>query len=110
MQHAKNYATLLNVSVETKEIVHRIFKNIIPRTNKKNVSLDLLKRYTTLFAVRHLLDGGIDLRFSTSSIGFINLPQHMQRMMSDWFVTKEKVNVDKDENEGIIQKDKSVPY
>src|SRR5688572_11344166 len=35
--HAKNYATLLNVSIGTKEMVHRIFKSIILRTNLKNV-------------------------------------------------------------------------
>jgi hypothetical protein len=43
VQHARNYATLLNTSVETKEMVHRIFKNIVPQTNRKNVDLDLLK-------------------------------------------------------------------
>lgn len=102
MQHAKNYATLLNTSVATKEMVHRIFKKIVPRTNLKNVSLDLLKRYTTLFAIRHLLDGGIDLRFSTSNIGFMSLPQHLQRMMGDWFITKDKANNEDDVNEGII--------
>ncbi|PKB98811.1 hypothetical protein RhiirA5_430767 [Rhizophagus irregularis] len=68
--HAKNYATLLNTSVGTKEMVHRIFKGIVPRTNLKNVGLDLLKHYTTLFAIRHLLDGGIDLRLSTPNSGF----------------------------------------
>src|SRR5207245_573259 len=73
LQHAKNYATLLNTSVGTKEMVHRLFKNIVPRTNLKNVRLDLLKYYTTLFAIRHLLDGGIDLRFSISNVGFMNL-------------------------------------
>jgi hypothetical protein len=58
--HAKNYVTLLNTSVGTKEMVHQIFKNIMPRTNLKNVSLDLLKRYNTLFALHYLLDGGAD--------------------------------------------------
>ncbi|CAI2182066.1 12802_t:CDS:2 [Funneliformis geosporum] len=37
--HVKNYATLLNTGVGTKEIVHCIFKNIVLRTNKKNVDL-----------------------------------------------------------------------
>jgi hypothetical protein len=91
MLHVKNYATLLNTSVGTKEMVHRIFKNIVPRTNLKNMSLDLLKRYNTLFALRHLLDGGIDFQFSKSNSGFVNLPNHLKRLMSDWFVTKDKV-------------------
>ncbi|POG58484.1 hypothetical protein GLOIN_2v1488565 [Rhizophagus irregularis DAOM 181602=DAOM 197198] len=57
IQHVKNYTTLLNTGVGTKEMMHRIFKTIMSRTNRKNVELDLLKRYTTLFAVRHLFDG-----------------------------------------------------
>ena len=83
-------------------MVHRIFKNIVPRTNRKKIELDLLKRYTTLFAIRHLLDGGIDLRYSASSIGFMNLPQYLQHMMSDWFITKDRANIEDDinENEG----------
>ena len=43
VQHARNYATLLNTGVGTKEMVHRLFKNIVPRTNRKNVDFDLLK-------------------------------------------------------------------
>jgi len=90
--HAKNYATLLNTSVGTKEMVHRIFKSIIPRTNLKNVRLDLLKHYTTLFVMRHLLDGGIDLRFSTLNRSFLDMPKHLQRLMSDWFIAKDIVD------------------
>ena len=102
MQHAKNYTTLLNTSVGTKEMVHRLFKNIVPRTNLKNVRLDLLKHYTTLFAIRHLLDGGIDLHFSISNVGFMNLSQHLQRMIYDWFVTKNKINIETNVNEGKL--------
>uniref|UniRef100_U9TWW1 BAH domain-containing protein n=1 Tax=Rhizophagus irregularis (strain DAOM 181602 / DAOM 197198 / MUCL 43194) TaxID=747089 RepID=U9TWW1_RHIID len=104
MQHAKSYATLLNTSVETKEMMHRILKSAVPRTNLKNVSLDLLKHYTTLFAVRHLLDGGIDMRFSTSNHGFMNLPHHLQRMMSDWFIIKGEVNIEDDADEVYLKK------
>ena len=102
MQHAKNYATLLNTSVGTKKMVYWLFKNIISQTNLKNVRLDLLKHYTTLFAIRHLLDGGIDLRFSISNVGFMNLPQHLQRMMYDWFVTKNKINIEINVNKGKL--------
>ena len=101
--HAKNYATLLNTNVGTKKMVHRIFKSIVPRTNLKNVGLDLLKHYTTLFAIRHLLDGGIDLRFSTSNNSFMNLPKHLQHLMSDWFITKDIVDIKDNASEGIIR-------
>ena len=33
VQHTKNYTTLLNTSVGTKEMIHQIFKNIVPQTN-----------------------------------------------------------------------------
>ena len=100
--HAKNYTMLLNTSIGTKEIVHRIFKSIVPWTNLKNVSLDLLKHYTTLFAIRHLLDGGTDLRLSTSNSGFMNLPRHLKRLISDWFITKDIVDIKDNASEGII--------
>ncbi|UZO14541.1 uncharacterized protein OCT59_005997 [Rhizophagus irregularis] len=80
MQHAKSYATLLNTSVETKEMMHRILK------------------------MRHLLDGGIDMRFSTSNHGFMNLPHHLQRMMSDWFIIKGEVNIEDDADEVYLKK------
>ncbi|GES94369.1 hypothetical protein GLOIN_2v1487024 [Rhizophagus clarus] len=62
--HARTYGTLINTQVGIKEMVHQIFKAMVSRTNCKNVKLDLLKRYTTLFAIRHLVDGGADQRLS----------------------------------------------
>ena len=35
-------------------MVHRIFKGMVLKTNCKNLDLDLLKRYNTIFAIRHL--------------------------------------------------------
>ena len=66
------------------------------------MSLDLLKHYTTLFAIQHLLDGGIDLRLSTSNNGFMNLSRHLKRLMSDWFITKDIVDIKDNASEGII--------
>ena len=104
MLHAKNYTTLLNTGVGTKEMIHHIFKNIAPRTNRKNIDFDLLKRYTTLFAIRHLFDGGIDGRFSSSNNALTNLPQHLKRLMNDWFIAEESFDLDMSEdfNEGLI--------
>src|SRR3989337_2719887 len=97
MLHVKNYTTLLNTSIGTKEMVHWIFKNIMSQTNLKNVGLDLLKRYNTLFTLQHLLDGGIDFRLSKSSV-FVNLLHHLKCLMSDWFITKDKVRNDVNDN------------
>ena len=57
-------------------MVHRIFKKMVPRTNCKNIELDLLKRYTTLQSIRHLADGGIDPRnLLRSSVVFMDISQ-----------------------------------
>lgn len=102
VQHARNYATLLNTGVGTKEMVHRIFKNIVPRTNRKNIDLDLLKRYTTLFAIRHLIDGGVDRRFSFTSNALMNIPHHLKRMMNNWFIVEKSFDPEEDLSEGFI--------
>jgi len=49
--HAKTYRTLINTQIGIKEIVHYIFKGMVSKTNRKNIELDLLKHYTTLFAI-----------------------------------------------------------
>lgn len=104
VQHARNYATLLNTSVGTKEMVHRLFKNIVPRINKKNVDLDLLKRYTTLFAVRHLFDGGVDKRFPSTSNALTNLSNHLKRLMNDWFIVEKSFDLqDDDVNDSMLK-------
>jgi hypothetical protein len=41
--HARTYGNLINTGVGIKEMVHRIFKGMVPRTNRKNIELDLLK-------------------------------------------------------------------
>ena len=103
LKDAKTFATLINSAVGVKEMVHRIFKGIVPHTNRKNVELDLLKRYTTLFAIRHLIDGGVDPRLSRSSKAFTELSVNLSRIMSDWFIMKESHPED-DETEGNVLK------
>ena len=88
--HARTYATLINTQVGIKEIVHQIFKAIVPRTNHKNIELDLLKRYTTLFAIRHLIDGGTDQRLSRTSYGFTNMSSNFGNLLTNWYITKNK--------------------
>ncbi|CAG8439542.1 10828_t:CDS:2, partial [Scutellospora calospora] len=66
--HAQSYGNLINIAVGIKEMVHQIFKSIVLRTNCKNIELDLLKRYTTLFAIRHLIDSGIDFIANNSLV------------------------------------------
>jgi hypothetical protein len=48
LMHAKTFGTLVNSQVGIKEMVHRIFKGM---ANCKNIDLNLLKCYNTLFAI-----------------------------------------------------------
>ncbi|UZO13261.1 uncharacterized protein OCT59_004765 [Rhizophagus irregularis] len=43
VKNAKTFATLINSSVGVKEIVHKIFKGMVPKMNRKNIELDLMK-------------------------------------------------------------------
>ena len=51
LMHAKTFGTLTNTQVGIKEMVHHIFKGMVPKMNCKNIDLDLLKRYNTIFAI-----------------------------------------------------------
>src|SRR5215475_4127778 len=53
LMHAKTFGTLTNTQVGIKEMVHRIFKGMVPKTNCKNINLDLLKRVTVRFPECH---------------------------------------------------------
>lgn len=86
--HAQTFGTLANTQVGIKEMVHRVFKGIVPKTNRKNIDLDLLKRYNTLFAIRHLVDGGIDPRFARSCAGFASF--NFGHLFSNWYLTEDK--------------------
>ena len=88
LMHAKTFGTLTNTQVGIKEMVHRIFKGMVPKTNCKNIDLDLLKRYNTLFAIRHLTDGGIDPRFNRPCTGFTN--SNIGQLFLNWYVTEDK--------------------
>jgi hypothetical protein len=92
--HAQTFGTLTNIQVGIKEMVHRIFKGIVPKTNRKDIDLDLIKRYNTLFAIRHLSDGGIDPRFARPCAGFTSLGY----LLSDWYLTENKSLNNDDQN------------
>ncbi|GBC42452.2 hypothetical protein GLOIN_2v1790940 [Rhizophagus irregularis DAOM 181602=DAOM 197198] len=88
LMHAKTFGTLVNSQVGIKEMVHRIFKGMVPKTNCKTIDLDLLKRYNTLFAIRHLADGGIDPRLNRSCTGFTS--SNFDQLFLNWYVTEDK--------------------
>lgn len=92
LMHAKTFGTLTNTQVGIKEMVHRVFKGMVPKTNCKNIDLDLLKRYNTLFAIRHLADGGIDPRFNRSCTGLTN--SNFGQLFLNWYVTEDKYSIE----------------
>ena len=94
--HAKTFGTLTNTQVGIKEMVHRVFKGMVPKTNFKNIDLDLLKRYNTIFAIRHLTDGGIDPRFNKSCDGFTS--SNFDQLFLNWYVTEDKYSIDQVQN------------
>lgn len=61
---------------------------MVLKTNRKTVELDLIKRYNTIFAIRHLVDGGTDRRFSRSSNGFTSLRKSDKSLFTNWYVTE----------------------
>ncbi len=105
LMHAKTFGTLTNTQVGIKEMVHRIFKGMVPKMNCKNIDLDLLKRYNTLFAIRHLADGGIDPRFNRSCTRFSS--SNFGQLFLNWYVTEDKYPIEEqvqdDNAEGKIK-------
>lgn len=95
--HAQTFGILINTQVGIKEMVHRVFKGIVPKTNRKNIDLDLLRRYNTLFAIRHLADGGIDPRFGKSCASFTN--SNFGHLFSNWYITDNKFFNKKNDND-----------
>ena len=53
----------MNTAVPIKEMIHRLFKAVIPHSNKKNIELDFAQHHKTLQTLQYLLDGGIDFRY-----------------------------------------------
>ncbi|CAG8793858.1 22233_t:CDS:2, partial [Racocetra persica] len=90
VNYAYQYATCINTAVGTKEMVHRIFKAIVPHTNKHNLELTLLRHINTLQTLRYLVDNGIDDRmpnYSTQSIfmPLIAVPR-LCNLLSGWCI------------------------
>src|SRR6266540_6705492 len=99
LMHIKTYGTLINTQVGIKEMVHRIFKGMVKKTNRKNIELDLLKHYITLFAIQHLMDGGADSRFIRLCADFSNMPSNFKQLFLNWYISKNKLLQDDDNDQ-----------
>ena len=54
----------MNTAVPIKEMIHRLFKAVIPHSNKNNIELDFAQHYNTLQTLQYLLDSDIDFRYN----------------------------------------------
>ena len=86
-------------------MVHRIYKGIVPHSNKKNIEFDLIKRDNTLQTLRYLLDGGQDSRFENIvGQGIQNIPKDitLKPLLDNWYVTSPPKKYDEDNFEDMF--------
>ena len=100
--HAHNFATLVNIFVPTKEMIHRLFKAIIPHSNKKNIEMDFIQRDNCLQTLRFLLDGGIDRRYDVTTQFNFNLlskDQCVRTLLGSWYISPSIINIEQEEED-----------
>ena len=88
VDHARNYGTCVNTAVGTKEMVHRIFKGIVPHTNMHNLELTLLQQINTLQTLRYLASGRSDdhRRHSRTVFDDIIMDPKLKKLLSGWYM------------------------
>jgi hypothetical protein len=79
-------------------MVHRLSKQAVVKTNRKNVELDLTRRTNVLQAIRYLIDGGTDERFNEHNVGDdlrnIVTDPHLQSLLMGWYMTEDLYSED----------------
>ena len=87
-------------------MVHRLSKQAVVKTNRKNVELDLMRRTNVLQAIRYLIDGGTDERFNERNVGNglrnIITDSRLQSLLTGWYMTEDLYPEDVSE-EGIFR-------
>ena len=84
------FRTLQNVSVSLKEMMHGVYKKVIPHTNKKNVEFDLIRRDNILQGLRNIIDNGYDQRFpegNNSYIRSIMKDNKLICLLEGWYIS-----------------------
>ncbi|PKC09450.1 hypothetical protein RhiirA5_415624 [Rhizophagus irregularis] len=100
VMHAKNFATLINTAVSTKEMIHRIYKGIIPHSNKKNIEMDFVRCDNCLQTLRFLLDGGVDERYNgTAQFNFsiLSKDQCVRSLLDSWYILPSITNLEQED-------------
>jgi hypothetical protein len=74
-------------------MVHRLSKQAVVKTNRKNIELDLTRRTNVLQAIRYLIDGGTDDRFNERNVGdgfrSIITDPRLQSLLTGWYMTED---------------------
>lgn len=74
-------------------MVHRLSKQAVVKTNRKNIELDLTRRTNVLQAIRYLIDGGTDDRFNELDVGdglkSIITDPRLQSLLTGWYMTED---------------------
>ncbi|PKB94651.1 hypothetical protein RhiirA5_438319 [Rhizophagus irregularis] len=111
---AATYGTLQNVSVSLKEMMHGVYKRMIPHTNKKNVEFDLIKRDNILQGLRYVIDNGYDARIPEGGgncIRSILKDEQLICLLEGWYISVpahhitrlEEYNTVEQEQENVIE-------
>ena len=74
-------------------MVHRLSKQAVVKTNRKNIELDLTQRTNVLQAIWYLIDGGADDQFNECNVGdslrnIITDPR-LQSLLTGWYMTED---------------------
>ena len=97
------------MAVGIKEIVHRIFKEIIPHTNKHDLELTLLRQINTLQTLRYLANGGLEDQEQHSAIFTdIMMDPKLKMLLSGWCIDSHNLTIhnnNSNENESLNDDD-----
>lgn len=76
-------------------MVHRIFKGMVPHTNRKVIEVNLTRRYNTAQALRHLIDGWTDPRFSTrpNALTKFTADPNIYKILTGWYATENSSSI-----------------
>ncbi|PKK64614.1 hypothetical protein RhiirC2_97102 [Rhizophagus irregularis] len=111
---AATYGTLQNVSVSLKEMMHGVYKRMIPHTNKKNVEFNLIKRDNILQGLRYVTDNDYDARIPEGGgncIRSILKDEQLICLLEGWYISVpahhitrlEEYNTVEQEQENVIE-------
>jgi len=74
-------------------MVHRLSKQVVPKTNRKNVEFDLIRYTNVLQAIRYVIDSRIDNHFDLSNVenGLRNIitDLRLQSLLTGWYMTED---------------------